>query len=383
MNYQRICAEIDISAIEKNIEGARSRIPTNTNIMAVIKADAYGHGAAAVAEYIGDKVEWFGVSNVLEALELRRTGIENPILILGYVSPEEYSAVVENNITIAMYSLSDAEKLSDEAAFRGKNAGVHIKIDTGMSRIGYAVNSKSADEVSCISHLPNIKITGLFSHFARADEKDKSSAKKQIEEFERFDSMLKDRCVNIPIRHIENSAGIMELDKTYEMVRMGIMLYGLYPSDEMDRAYKLYPAMRLVSHVSMVKTLDPGVGISYGHTYVTMSERKIATVPVGYADGYPRCLSNKADVLIAGKRCPIVGRVCMDQMMVDVSNIDSVSVGDKVVLMGAMGDEFISCDELANAAGTVNYELVCSISRRVPRVYLKSGEYLKTVSYII
>ncbi len=383
MEYQRVYAKIDISAIEKNIAGVRRRISDSTKIMAIVKADAYGHGSAVLASEIERAVDWFGVSNVSEAVELRRAGVASPILVLGHVDPCEFSTSVKNNVTLAMFDYTDAKKLSETAAKFGKTVDIHIKVDTGMSRIGYSVCERSADEVARIVSLPNLSVTGIFTHFARADESDKSSAETQINAFELFNKMLADRGVTIPIRHTMNSAGIMELDTPYEMVRMGIMLYGQYPSDEMDRSYKLYPAMQLISSVSMVKSLDAGVGISYGHTYVTDKPTKVATVPVGYADGYPRCLSNKGHVLIGGKRCPVVGRVCMDQMMVDVSELNNVSVGDEVVLFGEQNGEYLSCDEVAAAANTISYELLCSISRRVPRVYYKNGESVKTVSYII
>lgn len=378
MKHQRVYAKIDISAIVKNISGVRSRIPQNTMIMAVIKADAYGHGAAVLASELQNKADWFGVSNVLEAVELRKSGITNPILILGYVAPAEYFDIVENNITIAMFDYADAKKLSDLAVSRSKVANVHIKVDTGMSRIGYRVTEENADEAVKIADLPGVSVGGIFTHLARADESDKSSAKKQIEAFESFDKMLKIRGLDVHVRHVENSAAVMEMSSPYEMVRMGIMLYGLYPSEEMSRSYKLYPAMELISHVSMVKTIEKGDGVSYGHTYIASDTKKVATVPVGYADGYPRCLSNKGAVLIDGVKCPVLGRVCMDQLMVDVSHAENVSVGDDVILFG----EDLPVDKVAALANTINYEVVCGVSRRVPRVYYKDGVEQKTVCYI-
>lgn len=378
MKHQRVYAKIDISAIDKNISGVRSRIPQNTMIMAVIKADAYGHGAVVLASELQKKADWFGVSNVLEAVELRKSGITNPILILGYVAPAEYSDVVENDITIAMFNYADAEKLSDIAISLGKTADVHIKVDTGMSRIGYRVTEKNADEAVKISKLVGVSVGGMFTHLARADESDKSSAKRQIEDFESFYKMLKIRGLDVPVRHVENSAAVMEMNCPYEMVRMGIMLYGLYPSEEMSRSYKLYPAMELISHVSMVKTIEKGDGVSYGHTYIASETKKIATVPVGYADGYPRCLSNKGAVHIGGIKCPVLGRICMDQLMVDVTHAENVSVGADVILFG----EDLPVDEVAALANTINYELVCGVSRRVPRVYYKNGVEQKTVCYI-
>lgn len=383
MEYQRLYAKIDLDAVGKNVCGVRARIPEGTMIMAVIKANAYGHGAVPFSEYLEDKVDWYGVACVDEARELRRAGTKKPILILGYVNPAEYKYVVADDITIAMFKYADAEKLSEEALTQGKRASVHIKVDTGMSRIGFQPTEESADEVKRISELPGISVGGMFTHFALADCKDKTSAEKQRDKYDSFVSMCEDRGVEIPIKHVNNSAGTMELDRHYSMVRMGIMLYGLYPSDEMDTSYPLYPAMELISHISHVKLLEKGRGISYGHTYVTDKDTLVATIPCGYADGYPRCLSANAEVLIAGVRCPILGRICMDQMMVDVSKVPDCRAGDMVVLVGNMGKEHISVEELADKAYSFNYEFVCGVGHRVPRVYYENGEFLKTISYII
>ncbi len=383
MEYQRLYAKVDLDAVGKNVAEVRSRIPEGTKIMAIIKANAYGHGSVVFSRYLEDKVDWYGVACVDEARELRRGGTKKPILVLGYVNPLEYPHVVENDVTVAMFSLADAEKLSEEAARQGKEACVHIKVDTGMSRIGFQPTAENAAEVKKISELSFIKITGMFTHFAKADYKDKTSAIAQRDKYDAFVAMCNSEGVDIPLRHVNNSAGTMELEKHYDMVRMGIMLYGLYPSEEMDTAFPLYPAMELASHVSCVKLLEKGRGVSYGHTYVTDKDTLVATVPCGYADGYPRCLSSNADVLIGGKRCPILGRVCMDQMMVDVSAVPDVKVGDDVVLVGRMGDEYIPVEELADKAYSFNYEFVCGVGHRVPRVYFENGEYSETVSYII
>ena len=383
MEYQRLYATIDLDAIGKNVAGVRRRIPSKTRIMAVIKADAYGHGAVALARYLDSRVDYYGVATMDEAQELRNAGIEKDILVLGYVNPLEYKTAIAKNIQIAMTNYADAEKLSAEAKAQNKEARVHIKVDTGMSRIGFAPTDESASQVAMINSLEGVKIEGLFTHFAKADTVDKSSAMAQRDLYDSFLKKCNDLGVDIPICHVNNSAGTMELDRYYDMVRMGIMLYGLYPSDEMDKDYNLYPAMGMKSHISCVKLLSEGKGISYGHTYVTDRDTLVATVPCGYANGYPRALSNKGYVLVGKKKCPILGRVCMDQMMVDVTEVPDAAIGDDVVLFGKMGDEEITVDELADNAYSFNYEFVCGIGRRVPRVYYENGEIKEIVSYLL
>lgn len=383
MDYERVSADIDLDALSHNADAILARVNKRAKFLAVVKADAYGHGAVEVARLLSDRADYFGVAAVEEAVELRRAGIATPILTLGYTAPPQFPEVVENDVTIAMFCLADAEALNAVAAEQHKTAKVHIAIDTGMSRIGFQVNEDSVDEVLKISKLPNICVEGLFSHFARADEYDKTSALSQRDAYKHFVSMLSARGVEIPLKHLCNSAGIMEFDEYFDMVRAGIILYGLYPSDEVDfSALDLKPAMALRSHISHLKTLPAGRGVSYGHTFVTERDTVIATVPVGYADGYPRCLSNSGHVLIHGQVAPILGRVCMDQMMVDVSAIKGVRVGDTVVLMGKDGDNEISVEALGESAYSFNYEMVCRVARRVPRVYFKNGVRVKKVSYL-
>lgn len=382
MEYQRLYVNIDLDAIGRNVAGVRAKIPWDTRIMAVIKADAYGHGAVALAKYLDSRVDYYGVATMDEAVELRNAGIDKNILILGYVNTQEYKTAVAKDIQIAMTNYADAEILAKEAQRKNKTAKVHIKVDTGMSRIGFAPTDESAFDVQRIAALDGVKIEGMFTHFAKADTKDKSSAIAQRNIYDGFVEKCRALGVSIPVCHVNNSAGTMELDKYYDMVRMGIMLYGLYPSDEMDVDYKLYPAMEMKSHVTCVKLLEKGRGISYGHTFVTEKDTLVATVPCGYADGYPRALSNKGHVLVGGRKCPILGRVCMDQMMVDVSDVPDTRIGDDVVLFGKMGDEEITVDALAESAYSFNYEFVCGIGRRVPRVYFENGQYKETVSYL-
>ncbi len=382
MKFYRVFAKINLDAIGENLRAVREKVPAGTKIMAVVKADAYGHGAVTVAQYLRGKADWFGVASVEEALELRRNGIEEPILILGYTSPEDYKTIVENNVTVSIFSGSDAEKLSQTASLLDKPANIHIKVDTGMGRIGFAPTERSAEEICRISHLPNINITGIFSHYATADEDDKSYSHAQKKLFESFVSSVEAKGVEFPIKHLSNSAGTAELDSFYGMVRCGIITYGLSPSGKPVEGLSLRPAMELCSKVTFVKTVEAGFGISYGRTFVTDREMKIATVSIGYADGYPRALSDKGVVIVRGVRCPIIGRICMDQMMIDVSHVPGVEAGDTVVAVGRGGEEFISVEEASGLAGSFNYEFICGVSRRVPRIYEKDGKEYKTVTYL-
>ena len=336
-----------------------------------------------IGRLLEDRCSFFGVACVAEALELINAGLTKPILILGYVSPYEYPKIVKNNIRIPIFSYEDAKALSEEAVQQGKTVPFHFCIDTGMSRIGFQVNEDSADICKKISALPNIKAEGLFSHFATADEKDLTKAMAQRDRYIDFDNMLKDRGVNVEIRHLNNSAGIMVFDNYFDMVRSGIITYGLYPSEEVDKSLlNIEPALQWKTHISHIKTLPAGREISYGGTYKTTADTVIATVPVGYADGYPRSLSNKGRVIINGRYAPIVGRICMDQFMVNVTDIPDAQVGDCVTLVGTDGDACLSMEEVSNLSGSFNYELPCRISRRVPRVYIKNGEEYKTVEYV-
>ena len=377
--YFRTQAAIDLDAVEYNFNNTKAKLPEGCKLLAVIKADAYGHGALEIGKLLDGKADFFGVACIEEALELKRAGLKTPILILGYVSPEEYSEVVKNDIRIPIFHLDDAKALSAEAKRQNKNIPFHFCIDTGMSRIGFQVNEESADICKEICALENIQAEGLFSHFATADEADLSKALKQQELFESFIEMLGARGIEIPIKHINNSAGIMNFDKCFDMCRMGIILYGLYPSHEVnENLLDIRPAMKWLTHISHIKTLEAGREISYGGTYKTESERVIATIPVGYADGYPRCLSNIGEVIINGRYAPIVGRVCMDQFMVDITHIENAKIGDEVILVG----EGLSMEDVSEKAHSFNYELPCRISRRVPRTYYKDGELVAVTKNI-
>lgn len=382
MNFDNTYVKINLDAIDTNIDAIRSRV--GTDVMAVIKADAYGHGAIQVARVLQDKCSFFGVSSILEAMELRRAGLYNPILILGHTPVSAYPALVQAEIRPTIYHYEDAEALSRAAQQEGKTAAFHLAVDTGMSRIGFQATPEDADICARIARLPGLFAEGLFSHFATADCADLSRARNQAALFDGFYEMLKARGVEIPIRHLNNSAGLMNFDNHYEMVRAGIVLYGMYPSDEVDPSLlTIRPALQWLSRVTHVKTLPAGREISYGGTFITQRPTRVATVPVGYADGYRRSLSGRFYVLIRGRKAPILGRVCMDQMMVDVTDIPGVQLGDPVVLVGRSGSEEITVETIAAAADSFNYEFVCGISRRVPRIYSRAGKTVHSVHYLL
>ena len=382
MNFDNTYVKIDLDAIDANIDAIRERV--GVDVMAVIKADAYGHGAIQVARLLQDKCAFFGVSSILEAMELRRAGLYNPILILGHTPVRAFPTLVEAEIRPTIFHYEDAVALSEAAQRLDKTAAFHLAVDTGMSRIGFQATEEDADICAKIANLPGLQAEGIFSHFATADCPDLSKSRQQAELFDKFYEMLKARGVEIPIRHMDNSAGLMNFDNHYEMVRAGIVTYGLYPSDHVDvAALNLRPAMQWLSRVTHVKTLPTGREISYGGTYVTTKETRVATVPVGYADGYRRSLSGQFYVLIRGKRAPILGRVCMDQMMVDVTDIPDVALNDRVILVGKSGGAEISMEEIAAAADSFNYEFICGISRRVPRVYSRRGKTVHSVHYLL
>ena len=382
MKFDNTYVEIDLDAIASNIEAVHEK--SGVQVMAVIKADAYGHGAIQVARLLQDKCAFFGVSSMLEALELRQAGLRNPILILGHTPVSAFPAAVHEEIRPAIFHYEDALALSREAVRQGKTAAFHFAVDTGMSRIGFQATQASADLCAKIAQLPGLYPEGLFSHFATADCADLTRARLQARLFDDFDRMLRDRGVHIPLRHLDNSAGLMNFPNHYEMVRSGIVTYGMYPSEDVSPALlPLRPALQWLSRVTHVKTLEPGREISYGGTFVTDRPTRVATVPVGYADGYRRSLSSRFYVLIHGQRAPILGRVCMDQMMVDVTDIPDVALEDKVTLVGRDGSEEITREQIAAAADSFNYEFVCGISRRVPRIYTQNGQVVHSVRYLL
>ena len=369
-NHMRVCAKISKAALFNNISEVRKNVPENTLVMPVIKADAYGHNANFVSKVLEPYADYFAVAIIEEAIALRENGVKKPIMLLGYNSPTYFADAIKNNITVTVFRLDDARKISDVAKGMNMTATVHIAVDTGMGRIGFACTDDSVFDVKEISKLPNIKLEGIFTHFATADEEDHSFTNLQAERFAEFINKLEKEEVNIPIKHCSNSAAIIEYPNlTLNMVRMGIITYGLYPSDEVNRSkILLNPVMELTTNIVHVKKISKGDSVSYGRTFIAEKEMTVATIPIGYADGYPRLLSNKGRVLVQGKYAPILGRVCMDQFMIDVSGIENVKVGDKVTLIGSQGENEISADEIARLSQTINYEITCGISKRVPRL---------------
>lgn len=383
--YNRVYATVNLDAIVNNMKQMKANIAPKTKIIAVIKADGYGHGAVQIAHLIEDfEYIWgFGVATAEEALILRNNKVTKPILILGYVFREHYKQLVENDISPAVFTFEMAKEFSDTAKELNKNIKIHIKIDTGMSRIGFQCDDESLSIIKRISELPNIEIEAAFTHFAKADEFDKTSANMQLDVYKSFVGKIEAMNIKIPMKHCSNSAGIIDMkDANMDVVRAGIIIYGLYPSNEVEfDKVNLRPVLELKSHVVHVKEVTPGTGISYGWTCTTNKVTKVATIPVGYADGYPRSLSNKGWILIKGKKAPILGRVCMDQFMVDVTNIEGVTTKDEVTLIGKDGDLSISVEEMSDISQRFNYEFVCDIGKRVPRVFLQNNVIVETKDY--
>ncbi len=378
-------AEIDLDALTWNMRQIRNLVGENVKIAAVVKANGYGHGSLEIMQPLMEAgAEMIVVSSVNEAVEMRKRYKKSQTLVLGFTQDENVADAIRYGIIQTVTTEEQAKFLSETAERIGMGASCHIKIDTGMNRIGFKVNEESADAITRISKMPGIHVNGIFSHFATADEADKSFMKLQFERFEKMIKMLADRGVKPPIKHIANSAAIIDFPESHmDMVRSGIITYGIYPSDEVNKdRIKLKPVMSLKAKISHIKTIDETSGISYGLTEEVHAGDVIATIPIGYADGYLRALSGKADVLIHGKRARIRGRVCMDQLMVDISDIPEARVGDEAVIFGADGDKMISVDELAQIGNTISYELLCMIGRRVPRVYLRGGEIVEVTDYL-
>lgn len=384
-SYTRIRARIDLDAIEYNIEKMKENLPEDTKLIVVAKADCYGHGALQTTSLLSLKeyVWGFAVATLDEAIVLRRGGITKPILVLGCIFPEQWVDALENNIRITVYTEELTKVLSDLAVKIGRKAYVHVKLDTGMGRIGFTPGKEGADKIEEISKLPSIVMEGLYTHFSKADEGDKSYTMKQMEAYTWMKEELAGRGITFSYYHCCNSAGIIDLKGAGQnLSRAGISTYGMYPSEEVHKEnVDLKPALELISHVAFVKWVDEGEMISYGGTYVTKRRTKIATIPVGYGDGYPRSLSNKGYMLIHGKKAPIIGRVCMDQCMVDVTEIEDVKFGDEVVLVGRDGDEYLSVETLSRLSDRFNYEFVCLMGKRIPREYIRRGEVQEQMDY--
>jgi alanine racemase len=379
-----VWAEIDLDKLAHNMREIR-RVSKSKNIIAVVKADAYGHGAVDVAPVLLENgADRLAVAVISEAVELRRSGLECPIMILGFTPPNLINDLLRYDIEQAVYSYVFAKELSKIAQKKNKIAKIHIVVDTGMARIGYLPSDESVEEVCNICKLPNIVVEGMFSHFSSADEKDKTYTFGQLKKYDDFCEKLKAKNVNIKMRHTANSAAIIDLPEAhYEAVRPGIILYGYYPSEEVNReSINLKPVMTLKTNVVHLKTLPPEECVGYGRRFKTERESVIATLPVGYADGYTRLLFKKAKVIVKGKFAPIIGSICMDQCMIDVTGIDGVNIGDEVILIGEDGENKFTADTVAALIGTISYEVVCMISKRVPRVYIKEGKVVKVRNYV-
>ena len=374
-------AEVDLDAVVSNLCNMKAVIDEKTRMIGVIKTDAYGHGSVPIAQ-ASEELDFmwgFAVATPEEAMLLRKEGIRKPILILGYSFPYCYETLALEEIRPCVFREDSLPLLQEAARKTGRVIKVHIKADTGMGRIGITPDEKGLAFFEKVLSCENIEIEGLFTHFARADETDKTSAKEQLARFLQFSEAAEKRFgIRIPLKHCSNSAGILELpEANLDLVRAGVTMYGLYPSEEVGRdTVSLKPALSLYSHIVFIKTVPAGQPISYGGTYVTEKKMRVATVPMGYGDGYPRSLSNKGCVLIGGKRAPILGRVCMDQFMVDVTDIPEAKEGDRVVLLGFDGEEHLSAEELGEASGRFNYELVCDFGKRIPRIYTRQGDVI-------
>ena len=374
--HERVCAYIDLDALTGNLEQMKDHLSGDAQIIAVIKTDGYGHGAIPIARQLEEIPYVFGYATATaeESFALRRAGMKKPILCLGYTFPESYERLVQEDVRPALFRADQARQFSEAASRVGKSAKVHIKVDTGMSRIGITPDEAGIEFIKEVMELENMEVEGIFTHFSRADEADKTAATKQLARYEEFLEKVSRECPDkIPYCHMSNSAGIIEMPQAHmDLVRAGIILYGLWPSDEVatDKE-KLTPVLTLKSHVVYVKEIQEGTPVSYGGTYVTTGETRVATVPVGYADGYNRMLSNNGYVICRGKKLPIIGKVCMDQFMVDASELPDMQPGDEVILLGEADGVSISVTEMAHHLHTIEHEVTCGIAARVPRVYLE------------
>ena len=384
-NYERVCAGVDLDAVAFNMDQIGKKLPGNVRMMAVVKSDGYGHGALPIAKKLEPRDDIFGFATATaeEALILRHAGIKKPVLILGYTFPYAYEELIRNDISLTAFKEDMAEEISEAAKKVGRNAKVHIKVDTGMHRIGVAVSDEGIGIAKKICQAEGIDAEGIFTHLANADVVDKSDAWEQVEKFRYFIDRMREEGITFPLRHCFNSAAAMEMETgDFSFVRVGISMYGVWPSDEMDRSLTvLKPTLSLYSHIVYIKTLPAGSKISYGGTYETTRETRVATVPVGYGDGYPRGLSGCGYILIQGHRAPILGRVCMDQFMVDVTDIPGVKEYERVTLIGRDGNEEITVEDLCALYGGFPYEMICDIGKRVPKEYYENGKVISTKDY--
>ena len=378
--------EINLDNLAYNMKILRDHTDKKTLIMAIVKANGYGHGAITASKvFLENGADRLGVSLLPEGMELRKAGIEVPILILNYTPASQYKNIIEYDLIQNIYNYNDAKILSDTAVLLNKDVKIHIKIDTGMSRVGFFPTEESIEDIIKISKLPKINIEGIFTHFASSDEENKSFTELQFNRFMNVVDEIEKKGLYIPIKHVSNSAATLDIEEyNLDMIRPGLLLYGHYPSEEVHKNnLDIRPAMTLKSTISHIKTIQKGSGVSYNHLYIAKEERKIATLPIGYADGYSRMLTGKAQVYIKGKRVDVVGKICMDQMMIDITDIEDVKIGDDVILFGYEDEACPSIEDIAQWLGTSNYEVVCMMSRRVPRIYTKNNKLSHIVDYIL
>lgn len=384
-SYSRVFAEIDLDAVLFNIKQMHRLLKKDTKIMGVIKTDGYGHGAVPIGRELEklDYIWGYATATVEEAEILKRNGLKKPVLILGATFPEQYQILAEHELRATVYSLEQAQRMEAAASEMNKTIMIHVKIDTGLSRLGFQVTKEAADEIAQIAQMPHMILEGIFTHFAKSDAKDKEMAEQQLRQFREMKNMLAARKVEIPLEHSANSAAIIDLPQAnMNVVRAGISLYGMWPSNEVSKSnISLMPALSLRSRIVFLKELEEGRSISYGATYKTKKKQRIATIPVGYGDGYPRSLSNKGYVLIHGKKAEICGRICMDQFMVDVTDIPEAKEGDIVTLVGEDHGAVLSMEEIGDISGRFNYEFACDLGKRIPRVYLKNKKVAETRDY--
>lgn len=381
--YTRIKAVIDLDAIRSNMEHMYDNLKEGTRMIAVVKTDGYGHGAGPIAKMMEQMpyVWGYAVATVEEGEHLRKEGIQKPILCLGGVFKEQYEEMLEAQIRMTVYDYHMAEQLSEMAVAKGIKAPVHIKLDTGMSRLGFPVSAESVETICKISELPGLELEGLYTHFSKADEYDKQTTRKQVEGYLWMKEQLRENGVSFSYYHCSNSAGILDMPEVnMDLVRAGIAMYGLYPSNEVDkRSVALKPAMQIFARITHVKWIEEGTQVSYGGTFEAKERMRIATISIGYGDGYPRSLSGKGIVLIHGKMAPILGRVCMDQMMVDVTEIPEAAFGDWVTIVGESEGAYLSVETLSDLSGRFNYEFICDINKRVPREYVMNGKIVEQI----
>ena len=392
MDYlRRTWAEVDLDAIESNYRAIRACLRPETKVCCIVKADAYGHGSEQIAKtYEALHADWLAVSNLEEAEQIRRAGVKLPILILGYTQPDRAKELAESRIAQSVVGPEFAAALSAEAVKAGVTVDVHLQVDTGMSRVGFFYqdpgrDGAAIDAMERVCRLPGLHAEGIFTHFASADEGEGGAdyTRRQFACFTGAIARLGERGVRFSLRHCANSAAVFDYQEMQlDMVRPGVILYGLMPSGSMLHPVKLTPAMSLKSTVALVKKIPEGTCVSYGRRFTTARETLVATVPIGYADGYLRRYGENACALVRGKRAPVIGRVCMDQLMLDVTGVPGVETGDTVTLMGCDGSEAVTADEIADRIGTINYEIVCGVATRVPRVYRKNGADVGFLDYL-